>query len=124
MDDAAMAALWQFRHAPREHISVMYGDDFQHAPFVKGRESTTKGAFTIPSGSLKALLHNHPESPGRDKFSNDDKSMAKHRGVPSYVAAGEKLLRYDPRTGATTEVLAQIPLDEIRKKLIVRGLLK
>jgi hypothetical protein len=123
MDDAAVAALWQFRHAPREHVGVLYGDDFKSSPFSGGRESTTRGSFTIPQGSLRALAHNHPPSSQREKFSDDDKHMAKHRNVPSYIAAGDKTFRYDPSTGKTEEVLALFPMEHIPKRIGIKDVI-
>lgn len=50
----------------------------------------------------------------RATFSRDDVEQAKRLGVPSYIAAGSKLRRYDPATGRTEDVLAEIPIELIR----------
>src|SRR5690606_13047434 len=87
-------------------------------------ESKTRGAFAIPTGSLRAIFHNHPPRRSgrgdlsgsdrqRSEFSLDDIRQAQKLGVPSYIAAGNKLRRYDPATGRVEDVLAEIPIDEI-----------
>lgn len=124
LDDAAAAALWGIRHAPKEHIGVLYGDEIKASPVAGGRESQVSGRFTIPSGSLRGLFHNHTKSSRRERFSDEDRLMAKHRNVPSYISAGEKVMRYDPSTGKTEEVLAQIPMDAIRALYLAEGLKK
>src|SRR5690606_40067003 len=77
------------------------------------------------------IVHNHPPPKQRrgsmldvdverTSFSPDDLKQAKRLGVPSYIAAGNKLRRYDPATGRTQDVLAEIPIDEIMRDLMIR----
>lgn len=106
------------------------GDKIARSNLVAGSSSRTKGALRIPSGSaLSALFHNHPPRPGRlpsqlAKFSDEDKAQARRLGVPSYISAGDRVMRYDPSTGKAEEVLAQLPIDEIRKLYLVEALKK
>ena len=134
LDDAAAAALWALRNEPMEHIGLLYEQGGIRATptATTNRRSTTGGAFQIPKGSLRALFHNHPArkkrggmaSESRDRtrtdFSEDDIAQARRLGVPSYIAAGPKLRRYDPATGRTEDVLAEIPIDVIVRDLMVR----
>lgn len=134
LDDAAAAALFnlsRLQDPTREHIGLLYGDDYRRTP-TQTREArrSTGGAFKIPPGGLRALFHNHPESSqkgarpdtDRSRFSYDDIAQAKKLGVPSYISAGEQVFRYDPSTRKTEEVLAQIPLEEIRRLYLAEGL--
>src|SRR5690606_40254933 len=57
----------------------------------------------------------------RAEFSTDDILQAQQLGVPSYIAAGNKLRRYDPATGRTEDVLATIPIEEILRLLAARN---
>lgn len=128
IDDAAAAALWAIQNAQQEHIGLLYGQggEVRATPTqTQSRRASTGGAFSIPRGSLLGLFHNHPSrmkrgktaTDGRDRmrteFSPDDIEQARALGVPSYIAAGSKLRRYDPATGRTEDVLAEIPIDEI-----------
>lgn len=126
LDDAAARALWALRNAPLEHIGLLYEQEGVQATPTQTQHNAgrTKGSFAIPPGSLRGLFHNHPErqtrreSMGqsdieRAKFSTDDKKQARQLGVPSYIAAGHKLRRYDPTTGKVEDVLAEIPVDVI-----------
>ena len=127
LDDAAARALFALAFEPVEHIGLLYEQDGQilATPTRSMRnESETRGAFTIPTGSLRAIFHNHPpkrlkrdnlsrSDRRRSEFSPDDIRQAQKLGVPSYIAAGNKLRRYDPATGRMEDVLAEIPIDEI-----------
>jgi len=53
----------------------------------------------------------------REKFSTDDLNQAIRARVPSYISAGDKIMRYDPHTGSAEEVLAQIPIMEMVAEL-------
>ena len=127
LDDAAARALWALRNEPLEHIGLLYEQEGVQATPTRTQHNAgrTKGSFAIPPGSLRGLFHNHPErqtrreSMGqsdieRAKFSAADKKQARQLGVPSYIAAGPKLRRYDPATGRTEDVLAEIPVELIR----------
>lgn len=136
LDDAAARALWALRHAPIEHIGLLYEQDgriLATPTQTRDHYATTGGTFQIPAGSLRGIFHNHParrsgrgdlDASRRDrqrtKFSPDDYRQAKRLGVPSYIAAGNKLRRYDPATGRTEDVLAEIPIDVIVRDLMVR----
>lgn len=135
LDDAAARALFALAYAPVEHIGLLYEQDGQilATPTRSQRnESRTRGAFAVPTGSLRALFHNHPprrsgrgDLSGSDRqrgdFSLDDIRQAQKLGVPSYIAAGNKLRRYDPATGRTEDVLATIPIEEILRLLAARN---
>src|SRR5690554_4108203 len=137
LDNAAAAALWAIQNAPREHIGLLYEQDGTiHATPTQTRNNAgrTKGSFEIPAGSLRGIFHNHPPlkqqrrgsmldvDVERTSFSPDDLKQAKRLGVPSYIAVGNKLRRYDPATGRTEDVLAEIPIDVIRALYITDGL--
>lgn len=123
LDDLAAAALWPLRNERKEHIGLLYGDGERTPAVSQGEASRAGGTFQIPSGSLRGLFHNHParqagRAVGKDEpheFSAKDVLQAKKLGVPSYISAGDRVLRYDPRTGKVEEVLGQIPIEEIRK---------
>lgn len=139
IDDAAAAALWRLaaeQNSRREHIGLLYGTaaGIERTPTRDtGGTRNAGGTFAIPPGSLRGLFHNHPQrelargahgaqDEERAQFSGDDIRQARALGVPSYISAGDKVLRYDPSTGKAEEVLAQIPLDEIRRLYLADGL--
>lgn len=139
LDDAAAAALWALRGADKEHIALLYEQDgLQRTPFrTQGQENASRGTFRVPPGSLRALVHNHPRSgnPRNDqnisKFSPEDVRQAQQLGVPSYLQVGKELTRYVPnrRTRADNfergqPVLAQIPIEQIRRLYLAQGLTK
>lgn len=133
LDDAAVAALYRIANEPREHIGLLYeqGGTIASTPTAATGASSAKGTFAIPAGSLRGLFHQHPENvkaargiqgqnqTARTDFSRDDINQAQKVGVPSYIAAGDLVKRYDPTTGETAEVLAQFPWDEQRRKIMV-----
>lgn len=121
LDDAAVAALWPLRDYSKEHLGLVYGDDLQRTPtFTQKGDGSVAGSFKIPAGTLRALFHNHPaRSKSRamgadtpDEFSPKDRMTAERLGVPSYILAGNRVMRYDPKTRQTEEVLAQFPIEE------------
>lgn len=130
LDDAAAAALYRVSKLPKadraEFIGLLY-DTPTGVAFTEPRgganNANARGAFAIPAGSLLALYHNHPHvrnkrgfgvAGGVEEFSPDDIRQAKHLGVPSYISTpAGRLFRYDPATGTTAPVLAEIPIDEI-----------
>lgn len=118
LDDAAARALWALQNAAIEHIGLLYEQgEIMATDAAPSGETQAKGTFAIPAGSLRGIYHNHPAMRGRDieraKFSAADKKQARQLGVPSYIAAGHKLRRYDPTTGKAEDVLAEIPVDVI-----------
>ncbi len=128
LDDAAARALWPLRGERVEHMGLLYErEGLQATPTRRGNDRQSGGSFAIPKGSLRALFHNHPprvrnrrsgRMEGRDaervKFSDDDITQALKLGVPSYISAGHALRRFDPTSGNTEDVLAEIPVDLIR----------
>lgn len=128
LDDAAAAALYSLARAPYEHVGVMYQDGgsiSRTAPRSQRSRGRASGAFKIPAGSLRGLYHNHPpDSADGERLSPKDVMNAKGLGVPSYISAGDKVLSYDPATGKTEEVLAQIPIEEIRRLYLSEALKK
>lgn len=135
LDDAAAAALWALRNATVEHIGLIYDNGAVRATPSHTRRDAARagGTFSIPAGSLRGLFHNHPprtrkrgamgearRDSDRASFSRDDIEQAQKLGVPSYIAAGPKLRRYDPATGRTEDVLAEIPIDVIVQSLMMR----
>lgn len=133
LDDAAAAALWAlaFEKNPKhEHIGALYGPDLTRSETVtQDTPYSAGGTLRIPGGAaaIRALFHNHPVRGALDDsqagFSKDDVSQARKLGVPSYISAGDRVMRYDPRTRKTEEVLAQFPIDEWRAH-IMRTLLE
>lgn len=132
MDDAAAAALYGLGRAPTEYIGALYGDNLERSEFV-GSSSNEKvrGGLQIPGGAsaIRALMHNHPRAKNvtdlnRHRFSPGDKEAAMRLKVPSYIAIDDRLRRYDPSTDRTEDVLAQIPLDEIRRLYLAEALKK
>lgn len=128
LDDAAAAALWPIMAAPVEHIGLLYahGDGIRTTETVsQDNAGKTRGKFAVPAGTLRGMFHNHPprgrrretlsdKDKDRIKFSQQDIRQAQRLGVPSYIAAGHKIRRYDPATGRTEDVLAEIPVELIR----------
>ncbi len=134
LDDAAQAALWPLQRAPVEQVALLYEQDGQihNTPPRGDAKDRAREAFQIPKGSLRAITHNHPlsENPRKNvnirRFSHDDMTMANKLRVPSYISVGNELKRYNP--GAMSDhgepVLAQIPIEEIRKLYLVEALKK
>jgi hypothetical protein len=84
--------------------------------------------FRVPlPANMAALIHNHSTrgaGSSDQELSRSDVGMAKLLKLPSYISTPTgSLRRYDPKTGKTEDVLAQIPIDEIRK-LYVKALSK
>lgn len=136
IDDAAAAALWPLRNKVQEEIGLLYEAEggIKSTPSLNsGRARSSGGTFKIPPKSLRGLFHNHPlrergsgarggEDVERREPSGDDALQARSLGVPTYISAGDYLFRYDPETGKTEEVLAQIPIEEIRRLYLAEGL--
>lgn len=141
LDDAAAAALMRINAQENaeihEYIGLIYQDPktgkylFTEPQSTRARDRS-KGAFRIPKGSLRAIIHNHPEAASNDPgpyLSPDDMEQARKFGVPSYIGVGSSLLRWTGKTsgpfrsrrGLTEEVLAQIPIQELERRS--RGIL-
>lgn len=127
LDNEAAAAFFEIERmrSPYENIGLLYEQDgrIRRTPVAsKNRAGRVKGRFEIPAGSLRGIFHNHPNTGGRkldlDRFSADDLEQAKRLGVPSYIMGGGAFRRFDPRTGETRDVIAEIPIDEIRTYLM------
>lgn len=132
LDDAAAAALYAIEAQEREHIGAIYRDGvgFGRTPVVSGGHGGVKGSLTIPTGlrNVAALFHNHPlvewrqgkplrGDNVRDSFSADDRMQARKLGVPSYISAGDTVMKFDPSTGRTEEVLAEFPIAELLDRI-------
>lgn len=132
LDDAAAAALWSLRGADREHLGLIYEQDGlrQTEPVVSESSRRARGKFAIPAGSLRAIFHNHPDGRGKSnsRFSPKDVEQAHTLGVPSYITADGELRRYTPGTSVPDSfafqrgepVLAQLPIDTIRRDMMIR----
>lgn len=139
LDDAASAALWMLsleKDKTREHMGLLYrdGDDYKKTDTVSGGDSSVKGKLTVPAGSLAGLFHNHPgitvgrgdratvpvNDSQRQKFSPDDRNRAQTLGIPSYISIDNRVRRYDPKNGTTEDVLAQFPIEEVKKHIAAR----
>lgn len=136
LDDAAAAALWMLsleQDPRREHIGLLYETPagLERTPTRDtGDTRRAGGTFAIPSGSLRGLFHNHPprefgrgargaEDDERATFSGDDALQARTLGVPSYISAdNNRVLKYDPSSKKTDEVLAEFPMEEFRAYLM------
>jgi hypothetical protein len=128
IDDEAAAALYSIRNAPLEHMGLLYqhgGNLNRTATQSRNKRGQVKGAFSIPAGSLQSLFHNHPRgadmknSPATMKFSDVDVAEAERLNVPSYIASGERMRRYDPATNQSSDVLAQFPWEEAKRKMMI-----
>lgn len=132
LDDAAAAALFDLARMKDEHMGALFRDGkggYGQSNIVVGDGTSVKGQIRIPTGSLAALFHNHPElreesnTPGRlkssdhfgDRFSEGDKRQAHKLGVPSYITdVNGKVRRYDPATKKTEDVLALFPWEDFK----------
>jgi len=98
------------------------GEGYARTPTVtSGRGAAVRGQLRVPPGRLRALFHNHPPTRfniERERFSPDDKTTANRLRVPSYISVGDAVMRYDPATKQTEEVLAQFPIDEWRAQIM------
>lgn len=124
LDDSIVEQMLLLSGMPKEHIGLIYhdGEAFKAtATKSTGQQAHTKGYLSIPKGTkLSALFHNHPvvkgnrelkDSGGGEAFSDDDKATSKRLGVPSYILTPSgRVLKFDPSTGETSEVLSQLPV--------------
>lgn len=121
LDDAAARAL-ALLQGEHEQVGLLYEQDGQivhTAPQGQGRSRRSSGRFEIPAGSLRGIYHSHP--PEGVTFSRKDIETAIRLGVPSYIAVGNQILRYDPRpmdllkpiNQPGVDVLAMIPIQEL-----------
>lgn len=85
-----------------EWITLVYelpDGTFTHLPVQGGtHRARAKAKFTPPAGGvLRAVAHNHPKhkrlgwNAGQHLFSDEDVKVAKHLGVPSYMAFGDDM---------------------------------
>lgn len=126
LDDSAAAALYALAPLDTEYMGALYsaGEELRRSNIVaSSSDSGVRGKLSVPRGAMRALFHNHPRAKGtrdvsRAEFSPDDKAQARKLGVPSYITAGGRVRRFDPRTNNTEDVLAQFPMDEFRAYLM------
>lgn len=113
LDNAAVAALWPLRLQPREKMGALYGlgNGIGQTPTIDGNAQHVKGTLSVPPGSLAALFHNHPDTAQKGRrFSDDDISRARQLRTPSYITTPDgTVMRFDPTTNTTQEVLAEFP---------------
>lgn len=123
LDDAAAAALYQLANAPIEHMGALYGADLKRSNLISMNDaSRVRGTLQVPRAEMRALFHNHPprkRDRDREYFSEDDKGIARRMNLPSYISAGDRVRRFDPTTGKTSDVLAQFPIEEWKKQLMI-----
>ena len=99
-------------------MGILYadGDSVSASDTVEGGKAHVKGTVRKPSGApLVGVFHNHPGG-GREaiKFSDDDKAFARRAKVPSYIVTRDgRVFKFDPKDNAVTEVLHQLPLDQL-----------
>jgi hypothetical protein len=148
LDDIAAAALFSLsgRSPKREKLDVVYQDpgtgDLRTPESSRqvGSSSSARGAFSVPQGSLRAAVHNHPPGKDNEWFSPEDIATAKRLGVPVYIDVmndrGGEIRRFDPnKPSAITPkigggyslgepVLAEIPIEEMKRQLFAKGLRK
>lgn len=122
LDNAAVAALWPLRLQPKEKMGALFGfgSGFSQTPTIDGNTQHVKGTLAVPTGSLAALFHNHPDSAMKGRqFSPDDISRARQLKKPSYITTPDgTVMRFDPSTNRTQEVLAEFPtalIEALRK---------
>ena len=122
LDDAATAALYPLKELRREHLGALYGENLASSNLIEGLGFKSQGTLQIPGGAsaIQALFHNHPSRSddryikgARSEFSPEDMRQAQALGVPSYISSGEKIFKYEPKTGKITEVLALFPKGQI-----------
>jgi hypothetical protein len=131
VDDAAAAALFllaRTKPAAFEHLGLLYeqeGEIRRTDTRSSNDRGAVRGRFSVPSGSLRGIFHNHPvgsyegsRSSVRERFSADDVAQAQALGVPSYISVDDRIRRYDPSSGQASEVLAQFPMEEFRAYLM------
>jgi hypothetical protein len=116
VDDSIIAALQALSGQKDEHMGMIYqdGDSFRSTPTQStAQRSRVGGTFKIPTGSLRALFHNHPVIKGKrdlkdragEDFSDDDKKQARALKVPSYILTPSgKLMKFDPIADEITEI--------------------
>ena len=100
------------------------GGGYAYTPTIGGGSESVRGTLAVPPGSLAGLFHNHP-GPERssEDFSPEDKAQARRLGKPSYIQTPSMALRrFDPLTGTTTNVLAEIPVEQIHRLMIAEAL--
>lgn len=127
LDNAAIAALLMLSKQREEHMGALYrnGDGIGRTPTVTTDSGdNVKGKLSVPIGSLAGLFHNHPfrrlERTDLDvrRFSEEDKLQATKLGVPSYIITPTgTVLRFDPKTNSTEEVLGEYPIEELKKMI-------
>lgn len=76
-----------------EAISLIYekeGKYYFTPPYsTHAKEDRGRAKVTIPKGSLRYIVHNHPSGKGADKFSGEDIDIADKLGVPSAIIFGK-----------------------------------
>lgn len=142
VDGAAAAAQMRINSMPdveqNEYIGLIYQDSktgkyLFTEPVTLGAASgkdRARGSFSVPGGraAVRGIIHNHPSTMGMSQrrlslLSGDDIDQAEQLDVPSYIVNGNSLLRWTGKTkgrgrsrrGVTEEVLAQIPIQEIKQ---------
>jgi hypothetical protein len=149
LDDAVSAALFEASRLSREHrsnpeyVGVIYEQDGQHfytPPVSSGNTNAAKRSVHIPSGSARALYHNHPGR-GAEDFTPQDISTSSRYGVPSYISVEDQnneIRKWNPAAPSATKVktgslsrdvgnsfsrgepvLAQLPWTEMKRHMMI-----
>jgi hypothetical protein len=84
-----------------EAISLVYEKDgkFYYTPPVNRNDAAAGNSHAsaniqIPAGSLRSLVHNHPNGVDNHLFSEDDTTMANKYKVPSVIIYGHDVPSY------------------------------
>jgi hypothetical protein len=105
IEDAARAALLAVKDSDVEHVGIIYQDPetgkFRFTePLTQNSRKKTGGKHAVPTGSARAIYHNHPmlekDDELQNKFSEGDIELAKRTGLKSFISANDSVFVWDP----------------------------